>query len=259
MEYISGPAFETMPETVPRDQWQDLVDQAVGCVRSYIDWGVLKRAVEPENFIATPRATPGTVYQVFMVNFAKCKFWEPEQSTAEWGALKSRCFEQDNIGRCMRFRLRQHEFDLKYEPEWMWWDYFRWREEPYSWLTPYEGPLGYVGPMASDFEEESVIESTDGEASEESDADSAQHEVTADGVRRQLRGAGRHQLMQESIDELLGGSCRRRKMACRCRQTNGEQSWMEMFASIRAKDGLLRSHRHRYAVTFAGTPFNTDH
>lgn len=111
LEYINRFSLSDMVDHAPQSNWQAIVDQEVTAVRLLRDYDILNRDVRPDNFIIT--SAPD--FQVFMLDFALCRFRGEEQSDLEWGKAKKTKDEEGAVGLVMRKRLGKHGFELEYE------------------------------------------------------------------------------------------------------------------------------------------------
>ena len=59
--------------------------------------------------------TFGPDFQVFMLDFALCRFRGEEESDLEWWKTKNTKDEEGAVGLVMRKRLGKHGFELEYE------------------------------------------------------------------------------------------------------------------------------------------------
>jgi hypothetical protein len=78
------------------------------------DYNILNRDVRPENFMVTSTADQ---FQVFMIDFALCRFRGEDESDLAWGRAKHTKDEEGAVGLTMRKVLGRHGFELGYESE----------------------------------------------------------------------------------------------------------------------------------------------
>ncbi|KAF4466101.1 hypothetical protein FALBO_7037 [Fusarium albosuccineum] len=116
LQYIKGSNLWDMVDHFPQSSWQDIVDQAVGTVHLLGHHNILNQDVRPENFMVSTRAEAGQTYgQVFMIDFALCRFRGQNESESEWGRDKHTRDETGAVGLRMKKFLGERGFDLKSE------------------------------------------------------------------------------------------------------------------------------------------------
>ncbi|KAM0322550.1 hypothetical protein ACHAQA_009397 [Verticillium albo-atrum] len=116
LQHIDGPDLTDIADHFPLSTWQRIVDKAVSSVQILGDHNILNRDVRPDNFVvaATSVDDDGTP-QVFMIDFALCRFRGPEESDKEWGMAKCTKDEEGAVGLLMKKYLEKRGFELRYE------------------------------------------------------------------------------------------------------------------------------------------------
>ncbi|KAF4976071.1 hypothetical protein FZEAL_7218 [Fusarium zealandicum] len=117
LQYIPGHSMKHLPDHFPRSSWQDIVDQALLVVNVLGDHSILNRDVRPENFLISKKTEVDiSRYQVFMIDFALCRFRGRDESDLEWGRAKHTKDEEGAIALRMKKLLeKEHGFDLQYQ------------------------------------------------------------------------------------------------------------------------------------------------
>lgn len=117
LEYINGCNLMDIVDHFPRSSWQRIVNQAVATIRILSDHNILNNDVRPENFVVCPvgDGDPKQDPQVFMIDFALCRFRAADESDAEWGRAKHGKDEEGAIGLRMKKVLAYHDYELDYE------------------------------------------------------------------------------------------------------------------------------------------------
>ncbi|KJX97044.1 hypothetical protein TI39_contig585g00001 [Zymoseptoria brevis] len=108
LEYVPGPTLTEMPDVMPKESWQGIVDQAVGVVRAVPD---------------------GDERRVMMVDFGLCEFRPEGMKDEEWGRKKCTKDEEGAVGAVMKTRLAKKSFELRYESSSTWSDFAETEDE----------------------------------------------------------------------------------------------------------------------------------
>ncbi|KAK1763280.1 hypothetical protein QBC33DRAFT_550283 [Phialemonium atrogriseum] len=131
MEYIPGFTLANLVVSAPRSSWQEIVIQAVREVQILGDYEIANEDVRPENFLVAPpqecdnnnynsNSSPGqsfhypTGYRVVMIDFAMCRFREPDMTDLQWERLKCNLEEENAVGLLMKKKLANQGFELQY-------------------------------------------------------------------------------------------------------------------------------------------------
>ncbi|KAF4550678.1 Hypothetical protein D9617_16g014660 [Elsinoe fawcettii] len=124
VEYIDGITLADLANTttIPRHKWQGFVDAAIRNVHKISDHDILNEDVRPSNIMVS-LSHEAVEHRMVMLDFALCRFREPEQSDHEWGRAKHTQHEEGAVGVIMRARLAKVGFDLDSRPSGRWWPY----------------------------------------------------------------------------------------------------------------------------------------
>lgn len=131
LEYVPGPTLTEMPDVIPKESWQGIVDQAVGVVRAYSHLGILNKDVRCSNFVINESVPDGDERRVMMVDFGLCEFRPEGMKDEEWGRKKCTKDEEGAVGAVMKTRLAKKSFELRYESS-STWSAFAETEEEYN-------------------------------------------------------------------------------------------------------------------------------
>lgn len=117
LEYLKGSSLLHIVDHFPRLSWQYIVDQAIAIVHTLDDHNILNDDVDPRNFLVCggPDGCIQHNPQVFMIDFALCRFRAPNESDAEWGRAKHGMDEEGAVGLRMKKLLGENGFELRYK------------------------------------------------------------------------------------------------------------------------------------------------
>ncbi|KAM5350800.1 hypothetical protein ACJ41O_007305 [Fusarium nematophilum] len=116
LQHIDGPNMWGMVDRFPQSSWQGIVDQAVKIIQILDLHHILNKDVRPENFlVSTIPDGDHTQYQVYMIDFALCRFRGKDESDLEWGREKHTRDEEGAIALRMQKFLEKHGFTLQYQ------------------------------------------------------------------------------------------------------------------------------------------------
>ncbi|KAF5005143.1 hypothetical protein FDECE_8400 [Fusarium decemcellulare] len=116
LQYIKGSNMWDIVDHCPQSSWQDIVDQAVAIVHILGDHDILNKDVRPENFVVSNMEEGVQKHgQVFMIDFALCRFRRQDEPMSVWGRDKYTRDEPGAIGLRMQKFLGQRGFTLKYK------------------------------------------------------------------------------------------------------------------------------------------------
>ena len=124
LQYIEGFSLSDLPDRAPQSSWQNIVDQALSIVHVLGDNNILNKDVRPGNFMVSPKGDGE--YQVFMIDFALCRFRGEGESDFNWGRAKYSMDEEGRVGQVMKGRLGEHGFELNYKKSMR---YFEWAKK----------------------------------------------------------------------------------------------------------------------------------
>ncbi|CAF9906599.1 MAG: hypothetical protein ALECFALPRED_002454 [Alectoria fallacina] len=105
MEFVGGYSLSKLAHEEPESTWQSICDEAIRAINLISDHGVLNEDVKPHNIILRRQAT-SPAPEVFVIDFAQCRFREDYKSEAEWEHEKSVQDEEGAMGYVMAHRLR---------------------------------------------------------------------------------------------------------------------------------------------------------
>ncbi|CAD6583889.1 MAG: hypothetical protein ASARMPREDX12_001477 [Alectoria sarmentosa] len=88
MEFIVGHSLSKLAQEEPESTWQSICDEAIRIINFISDHGVLNEDVKPHNIILRRQAASPAL-EVFIFDFAQCRFREDYKSEAEWEHEKS--------------------------------------------------------------------------------------------------------------------------------------------------------------------------
>lgn len=104
MELIEGYSLSNLAQEEPESTWQTICDEAIRITNLIGDHGVLNEDVKHHNIIVRRHAT-SPAPEVFVIDFAQCRFREDYKSEEEWTHEKLMEDEEGAIGFIMAHRL----------------------------------------------------------------------------------------------------------------------------------------------------------
>lgn len=105
MEFIKGYNLSDLAKNKPQSAWQSICDRAIHTVNPIGDHEVLNEDVRPHNILIQKQAT-SSEHEVFIIDFAQCRFRGDYESEADWKHEKSDQDEEGAIGCVMAHRLK---------------------------------------------------------------------------------------------------------------------------------------------------------
>ena len=105
VEFIEGYSLSKLAQEEPESTWQSICDEAIRTINLIGDHGVLNEDVRPHNIILRRQAMTAAP-EVFVIDFAQCRFRGDHDTEAEWKHAKSVEDEEGAIGYVMAHRLR---------------------------------------------------------------------------------------------------------------------------------------------------------
>lgn len=105
IEFIKGYSLSDLAKNEPQSAWQNICDEAIRTVNLIGDHQVLNEDVKPHNILIQKQATLSKL-EVFIIDFAQCRFRGDYESEADWKHEKWRQDEEGAIGYVMAHELK---------------------------------------------------------------------------------------------------------------------------------------------------------
>lgn len=105
IEFINGYSLSDLAKNEPQSVWQNICDDAIRAVNLIGDHQVLNEDVKPHNVLIRKQKSISK-HEVFIIDFAQCKFRGDYASDADWKHEKCEQDEEGAIGYVMAHRLK---------------------------------------------------------------------------------------------------------------------------------------------------------
>lgn len=105
IEFVKGYSLSDLAKNEPRSAWQSICDEAIRTVNLIGDHQVLNEDIKPHNILIRKQETLSK-HEVFIIDFAQCRFRGDYESEADWKHEKWRQDEEGAIGYVMAHKLK---------------------------------------------------------------------------------------------------------------------------------------------------------
>ena len=114
LDHIEGYSLRDIAKHFPESTLQEIVDNAIKITHVLGDHNILNKDVRLDNFIISP--VENSQPQVFMIDFALCRFRGDGESDLDWGRAKWSKDEEGYVGLFMKKYLKNNDgFELNFE------------------------------------------------------------------------------------------------------------------------------------------------